>query len=780
MNETDDRFQQAMDQGHTAAWDLDWTLAVSSYQQALELKPDNPKALANLGLAFYELGRLDEAFMIYTQIVEISPDDPIPHEKLGQIAEETGNNSQVPRFALRAADCYLKDGNVEKVIENLVRVTRVDPENLQALSRLAFIYEKQGRLKQSVSEYLAVASILQSTGDTTSAYEAIQHALTLLPESEEGREALVTIEQGRSLPKPVKGSSLTRNKLIILPESPAGEMIHHPASGLDPISEARQKALSSLIDLIFEGSDENLSKKPVAQPGGFQAILRGVQPSATGKAGEQTDPLIYLRQAVSFQSEGKETEAAEELEKAVQYGLDHPAAYFFLGYMALQHKDHEKVGQDLQKAVQDADLVLASRLLQGDSFYETGSFEEAATQYMLALWSAEAQVVSSDLSVQLRSLYPSWIEAETKLTDQPGRKDLCTTIRGLLERNDWQAKIIQTREELKVDNKQGLSVCLGEVFSQPNGALIVRAIMNINQYARAGYLRTAMEEAYFSLQSAPIYLPLHMYMGELLLKEDRVPDAIAKFSTVAHTYQARGETDQAARILRRVKKIAPMDQQSRQKLIVLLKEQGETNAAIDEYIQLAEVYYSLAELSQARQTYQDAYLLTHQTDSNPELEIQLLYKIADIDMQSLDWRSALDIYAQIRTINPDDELGRQKIIGLCLRLGNPAEAESEIDEFINYLNFTGDQEKALEFLKKLAHENPDQIFIWYRLADYYQKLGRNTDAINELDRLGEILIDAGDPAAAAQVIERIVALEPDNIDRYKAILAQLEQQNKSY
>jgi tetratricopeptide (TPR) repeat protein len=413
-------------------------------------------------------------------------------------------------------------------------------------------------------------------------------------------------------------------------------------------------------------------------------------------------------------------------------------------------------------------------LLLGKSFKETESYEEAATQYMLALWSAESQIVSPDQVIQLRGLYPSWIEAESKLTDINGKKDLCNTIQGLLERKDWQEKIIQTREELKVDNKQGMSTSLGEIFSQPNGAFIVCAITNINQFARAGYLRTAMEEAYFSLQSAPAYLPLHMYMGEVLLREDRLPDAIAKFSTIAHTYQARGETDQAILILRRVKKIAPMDQQSRRKLIILLKERGETEAVIDEYIELAEVYYSVAELSQARQTYQEAYLLTHQASSNPELETQLLYKIADIDMQSLDWRSALDIYTQIRTINPDDGRARQKIVELVLRLGNPSEAESEIDEYISYLNFAGDQDKALEFLKRLAHENPSQLFIWYRLADFYQKLGRNKDAINELDKLGKILIDAGDQAAAAQVIERIIALEPENIDHYEAMLTQLQ------
>ena len=61
MTESQNRFQQAMNQGHTAAWDQDWQRAVDYYHQALEEIPDDPIALVSLGLALYELGLYDQA-----------------------------------------------------------------------------------------------------------------------------------------------------------------------------------------------------------------------------------------------------------------------------------------------------------------------------------------------------------------------------------------------------------------------------------------------------------------------------------------------------------------------------------------------------------------------------------------------------------------------------------------------------------------------------------------------------------------------------------------------
>jgi len=161
-------------------------------------------------------------------------------------------NQDVISPALFASELYLKQGNISKSVECLVRVIRVEPENLPAHSRLALIYERTGRNQQSVNEYLMVASLFQHKDDLSDAVQAVEHALEILPDSNEANEALSLISSGRSLPKPVS-VELEQPKILTPEVELQKETIDAPEeSKLDPIAEAQQAAISALANLVFE------------------------------------------------------------------------------------------------------------------------------------------------------------------------------------------------------------------------------------------------------------------------------------------------------------------------------------------------------------------------------------------------------------------------------------------------------------------------------------------------------------------------------------------------
>ena len=47
--------------------------------------------------------------------------------------------------------------------------------------------------------------------------------------------------------------------------------------------------------------------------------------------------------------------------------------------------------------------------------------------------------------------------------------------------------------------------------------------------------------------------------------------------------------------------------------------------------------------------------------------VHLLQRMADIDMQRLDWKQALRVYEQIRTLRPDDQAARKQLLELYAR-----------------------------------------------------------------------------------------------------------------
>jgi tetratricopeptide (TPR) repeat protein len=288
-----------------------------------------------------------------------------------------------------------------------------------------------------------------------------------------------------------------------------------------------------------------------------------------------------------------------------------------------------------------------------------------------------------------------------------------------------------------------------------------------------GTLRSAMDEAYDAIQHAPTYLPLHTLMGDLLIQDGRTEDAIAKFSVVAHAYSVRGEVAQATKLLRRVIQIAPMDLSARTRLIDQLVARGQVDEAINEYLELAEIYYRLAELDMARKTYTTALRLVQQASADRQWNVRILQRMADIDMQRLDWKQAVRVFEQIRTLRPDDQASRKQLIELYMNMGQQPQAMAELESFIAYLDSNTKGNDALVFLEELIKEHEDLPIFRRVLAEQLHRLGRTDEAVSQLDALGESLLTAGRKREAVDVINQILLMNPSNAEDYRQLLAQI-------
>ncbi len=776
MADNQDRFNDAMNRGHTAAWDQDWQEAAHQYQKALEERPTDPIGLVSLGLALFELGSYDDSLGYYSKAIEIAPEDPLAYDKAAQLHELLGNTQSVVSPALLASELYLKQGNAAKSIECLARVIRVDPENLRAHSRLALIFERSGRKQQAVTEFLVVASLLQHKGDSEDAQQAVAHALEILPGSIEAQQALASLSEGQPLPRPVPVE-------LILPRIDRAEEISKPEppikpdqSELDPIAETHELAVSDLANLIIDQSPNGGDPGNQGVPGG-RVNLQEVDSSRFFRTTPDTKLFIHLRRAVDLLSQSSKGAAADELEKAVELGLDHPAAYFQLGAVRSQEDRLESAIRYLQRALDDPAYALASRLLIARTYRYMDRLSEASSNYLEALRLADAMLLPDEQSDVMLRMYSPIIEAESKRTDPQEKNQLCDTIEDLLVRPGWQSYLLQARGDFQIDVEGVPSIPIGELISNPQGNRIVESVRQINQYARSSHWRSAMEEAFFAIQFAPTYLPLHTYMGELLLKQDHLPEAVEKFSAIAKTYRARGENGHAAKILQRIIKSAPMDLGARSQLISLHEEVGNIDQAIEEKINLAGVFYNLADLSRARDVYLDAFKLAQNYRSSTETKVRILYHLADIELQSLDWKHAEEIYSQIQSITPNDPRSTKKLIEIKIRLGQDQQAQHELDEYISMMMLNQDLDAVLDYVGNLVMEYPDRVFLRDKKAAIHLELGQKNQAIEEYDKVGEILLDSGNRQGAIEAIEKILALNPSNRDQYQDLVDQLSEDN---
>ncbi|HEX9027939.1 MAG TPA: tetratricopeptide repeat protein, partial [Anaerolineales bacterium] len=608
MTGRQDIFQQAMNQGHSAAWDQMWDRASGFYRQALEEFPDQPQALSNLGLALYQMQQYDESLRVYQRAARANPNDPLPIEKVAEVFERLGQLPQAAQSSLLAAELYLKNRDANKAIENWLRVTRLVPENLAAHTRLALVYERMAEKQPAVQEYLAIACLYQNAGDLEKAARAVSQALKIVPDSEEALRAVELLQQGKPLPKPARPHGSTaplRMAQVRQLEAPQDEQ----ADGGDPIAQARQQALTELADLRFESPPEN-PEEPAARRG-LASMLRGTGGST--RPVDQNRILLHLGQLVDLQTQGQNAQAAEELERAIEAGLDSAAGAFDLGYLQAQNGKDEAALKYLQSSVKHAAFALGSRLLMGSLLFKAGQTKEASIQYLEALRLADAQVVGPAQADDLRQLYDPLVDSLRQDNDAEAQRRLCENVEQMLVRSDWQAQLASARSQLPAPQAGETPVPLAEILTQARSGQVVEMINTVHRLADLGEVRSAMEEAFFALQHAPTYLPLHTLMGELLLQQGLTQDAIAKLMVVARTYNTRGESGRAIEGYRRIIELAPMEFGARNSLIEQYIAHGQVENALSEYLKLADVYYDLADLEMARKSFTDALRLAQQT-----------------------------------------------------------------------------------------------------------------------------------------------------------------------
>jgi tetratricopeptide (TPR) repeat protein len=770
-----ERFEKVMSQGHSEAWDQNWDRAAFFYRQALDEIPNHPKAITSLALALYELKAYSEALTYYQQASETAPDDPLPLEKTSECLEFTGKVNEAVQAYMRSAELYIKNKEVEKAISIWEHVLSLSPENLMAHSRLALVYERLGQKSEAIHAYLNIAALLQNAGQVSKAIQAVERALQINPESPEALQALEKIKAGQLLPRPALGKGQTPfrlspydDQLLVPKEQPLGD-------GLDPVASARQKALSRLAGLVFEQMENDLESQSSGK--GMQAIVKGKGFLGLGRS-DQTKLLLHLSQAVDLQARKEDAQALKELEEALDSGLDDSSVYFDLGYLFAEANRMESSLRNLQKAVMHGDYDLGSRLLMGQILLKMGKPKEASNELLEALRIADMQTVPADQAEEISQFYDPIIDEHGRESDLETATKLSNSIIELLYRENWQDNLVQARQQLQGSSNEVVSTPIIDMLVQARSGSgqLVESVNRVNLLSKSGKYRAAMEEAFYALQFAPTYLPLHILIGDMLVQQNQMPEAAEKYKVIARCYGMRGETLRSIGLYRKIVSLSPLDIEGRKQLIDLLIANGRSEEVIQEYLNLVDVYFNLADLDMARRTSDQAFKVAQQTGVTRELKVKILQKIADIDLQSLDWKRALKAYEQIRNLKPEDEQVRSTLIDLHLRLEQEEQAAQEIKSYMAYLSERQQMNLAIRFLENLEKESPDQPVVIRQLGDVYRQMGKNAEALEKFDKAGDLYLQQNNKEAAVETILVILSLNPPNASDYQKILGDLRSQ----
>jgi tetratricopeptide (TPR) repeat protein len=765
MTGRQDLYDESMQLGHSAAWDLKWDRAIGYYRKALAEFPEEPRALTSLGLALLETNQLPDALAVYRQAAKVTPDDPVPIERCAEIFERLGQTQEAIQHREAAGELYVRRKDAEKALECWSHVGRLVPTNLAARSRLALTHERMGRRREAVHEYLAVASILQQSGKPEAATEAVQRSLALIPGNPDAAHAMRLLREGKSLPPPAPPKGATGP--LQMPEAVGQPQGTEPADDrFDPETAGLRKAMTLLAGLLFEDGTEDDAP-------GMAALGRGKK-AAAKEAAARAVIQRHLTQGIEYQTRGKKKLALKELEDAIRGGLDSPAVHYVVGELYKDQGENEQARKHFLLAVGHKDLDFGAQLALGRIAHDSGDPAEAARHLIQVMRLADTLSVDRSQSSDLNEYYDR-LQASLEEDNQESLDRLIDSTLGMLSGPDWKQNVIAARGLVESEAPGVAVVPIAEMFKVGANDQVFRHLESIDKLMEINLLETAMEEALLALGASPNYLPIHLRMAEILFKSGRQEPAMRKLKVVAETHRVRGEVRAAAEVYRRILNFAPVDLNARSRLIELLAQLAENDEALEQFLQLADMYRQMAQIDEARQALGNALRLAQQSQVKPAWEVRILREIGDMDQARLDWRHASRTYEQILTLDPNDEKASVRLIDLNLRLGQEAEAAAALDHHLERLVADGRGTEALAYLEDLAREHPGKQALHTRLAEAYRAAGRMADAIAQYDALGEIQLDAGQISDAIITIRTILTLEPPDVEGYQELLRNLEE-----
>ncbi|MGQ9888943.1 MAG: tetratricopeptide repeat protein [Aggregatilineales bacterium] len=738
-----DAYEQHMNSGHNAAWDQNWSAAISAYGRALQEFPEDADAYIHMGLALLKVGRLDDALKVYMRAHQINKNDPIPLEKSADVLERMGRLREAAQQYVNVAEMYLGQRDIDKAIANWDKATRLTPGLVSVHLKLAQAYERIGNKQKAIREYLTLAFNFQRNADSEKAMRAVQRALKLDPKNAQSLNALRVIETGGEMLPP------NRDDADQVRDNGAADFIDQfdtreeigEADPLGPIGEAMAEALSALAAHVVESGDLDAA--------GSDAL-----------------------QAMELQRQGLYEEAIKAYERAAPH-MRHPALKLNLGALLLLVGRPDEAVKHLGEAAVVPDLSAGAYHGLGQSYFKMGKHKQASRFLIQSL-----QAVDTTLAADVDEMQELIEVYDQLLTTLDGRTDealaqINQRFVNLLQGKDWKQRIAETRHQLQEAMRVAGEKGVVDILVTSRSDELTASVSRIDRFIRQGLFTLAMDEAHRAVEFSPFYLPVHIRMAEIMMREGRVRQAISKYNVVARSYMVRGEHDRAASILSEVLEMAPLDISVRTNLIELLETEERWDEALDQYIDLADTYNQLGDFDMARNTYSVAERLANRISASTEKVVRIKHRIADIDQIRLDIRKAQRTYEEIVQLAPDDERARRMLIDLNYRQGNQVEAIKRLDQLLSVYAKKQQVNRIVQLLEELVTLYPTDQNLRSRLAAIYRQLGRKKDAILQLDALGELQLEAGQTDDAANTIRQIIALNPENVDDYRRLLTQL-------
>ncbi len=737
------RFEETVQKANDFVWAERWDEAAEAYHRALEEFPEDDSALMGYAWALLNSHRYDEALNAYERLTKLTPNDPGPYERIAEILESNGERRRAAHTYLEAAKRYAKQGLTAKRTAAMEAAVKLRPHTPSVWMELLNLYKTQHQPQRLVLATLWLAHLYQDDR-RDEAIALCREMQPLAPQDPRIGQILILLQSNRALPQPPPIGSEDELTLSTDMDIEATEPDEEVGT---PVEIARQKALTKLAESIFS--------------------------EATDTAQMEIDLLIG--KAVDAQTRGDVDAALRHYESLTKAGVSMPSIHFNLGLLYKEQMRFDEAIAEFEASLSDAEYVLGSHFSLGECYQAQGAFQDALEHFLEAVKIVDVATIEREHMDDLIRVYEGLTQSLVNTGEPQRAQQVNQMLVDFLGQRGWEDGAIKARRRLDDLARLGTVLSLAELIALPGSEEILKSIALAQEYQRRGRIYSALEELYHALSGTPSYLPLHHLLGVLVRESGHLEEAIQKFQVIAQTYEIRGQIPQALTSYQLILEISPLDIPVHRRVVDLLVQHGRIDDALMQYLQTADAYYQLAQPERAREVYTEALRLAPRGSADKQWEVRILHRMADLDVQRLNWHAAIKDNEEILRIAPDDERAHLALFRLYPRTGRSHLGVEALDRLVKRYLTNRKVSKAVAILEDLVESQPESIPLRARISQLYLNMGKKAKALSHLDILGDLQLEAGQKEAALKTLEAILALNPPNRDAYAELYREMAQ-----
>jgi tetratricopeptide (TPR) repeat protein len=325
--------------------------ALQEYRKALEVEPEYPEALNNIGFIYFQLKSYDLAAQTYERALALNPDDEdllfnlaVAYirdnrpgravDPLGKILERSPKNT---RALSLLAGAHIQAGDQDNAIRALLRLSEQEPEDARVYVKLGAAFFEKGDYDKA-AKYYQVALIKSSGGRRRTPLPAETLASVYL------HQAQIALETG-DFAAGREACRKAREQVPALPESYRIEALialaaNQPEDALEPLQKALQ-AHPKEHKLRWELARVHTLMRGYAEAEAAYRQLLGT--------GHRPDREILLEIGRVQEKDGRTAEALETFDQVLAAGPSDPDLLTRVARLAVEAGKPERAAETLEE-----------------------------------------------------------------------------------------------------------------------------------------------------------------------------------------------------------------------------------------------------------------------------------------------------------------------------------------------------------------------------------------------------------------------------------------------